>query len=91
MTSFREAIDRCIVEHCGIEDSEFIAAVTNDTHVVVANAEPIADAILAMPEMTALKTFIGSNWCADHWPREKCVSELRADGLPDCVIEWVLS
>lgn len=45
-----EAISRCIVEHCGVDDSEFIAAVENGT-VVVANADSVAQAILEMPEM----------------------------------------
>ena len=53
-----EAISRCIVEHCGVDDSEFIAAVENGTGVVMANADPVAQAILEMPEMLLVRDLL---------------------------------
>lgn len=79
-----EAISRCIVEHCGVDDSEFIAAVENGT-VVVANADSVAQAILAMPEMLLVRDLLSL------LSRTSGVSELVVGNLAEfpSLLAWI--
>jgi len=80
--SLLQAIDHCIVVNCGAEDDAFIAAVEAGG-TVTANAEGVARAILAMPEMHAIRVYV-------HWWTLTHAVRPPSTLLPDSVYEWVM-
>ena len=85
MNGFRDAITDAVA------NAEAIDPDTQQTFP--ADAEDIADVILAMPEMQAICTFIIDAIPDDLAPMtdETMAAWMRRQHLPESVIEWVLS
>ena len=52
--------------------------------------EGTADAVLAMPEMQAIRGGILALFTAYDWDRTRCAEALSEWGFPQSVIDWVL-
>ena len=77
-----EAINAIIVDKTWVEYEW--------TSVCVAGTGLAADAVLAMPEMQAIRGGILALFTAYDWDRERCAEALREWGFPQSVIDWVL-
>ncbi len=101
--NFRDEISKALVEQCGIDDEAFIFALDTDG-TVAANADPLADAVLNMPEMQALRSLVKemsvelAMYQNEHsyfgegvTPSQVIMAAAYDTESPVSVIDWVLS